>query len=180
MTELLLAALERLPPRARRFVVAAGVLLALGAAMAALTLTTPQDSRRRRPSPRPPVATSSPLTLPRRPRPPVSSGALIQVRQVAESFLAGYLPFAYGRGGALDAMGVTPTLRSQLRRERAQPTPLERRRQPHVVSLRTIATTPTFVIATAVIDDGGVATYRLRFTVNHSAGRWAVSSVEEG
>jgi hypothetical protein len=36
------------------------------------------------------------------------------------------------------------------------------------------------LVATAVIDDGGVATYRLRFTLSRSAGRWPVSSVEEG
>ena len=43
-----------------------------------------------------------------------------------------------------------------------------------------IGTTPTFVVATAVIDDGGVAAYPLRFTLEHGGGRWAVSSVEVG
>ena len=49
-----------------------------------------------------------------------------------------------------------------------------------MVSLQTIATTPTFVVATAAIDDGGVTTYRVRFTLELQAGRWAVSSVGEG
>jgi hypothetical protein len=48
------------------------------------------------------------------------------------------------------------------------------------VSLQAIATTPTFVVARAVIDDGGLATYPLRFTLQHVGGRWAVSSVVEG
>ena len=59
-------------------------------------------------------------------------------------------------------------------------TPVERRRRPRVVSLQTTATTPTFVVATAVIDDGGATTYRLRFTLEGGAGRWVVSGLQEG
>jgi hypothetical protein len=99
---------------------------------------------------------------------------------VAEWFLAGYLPFAYGRGSALAIRAATQALRRQLLSQRAQLTPVERRRRPRVVALQTIGTTPVFVVATAVIDDGGLATYRLRFTLSRATGRWAVSSVEEG
>ena len=160
--------------------VAVGALLALGAVMAALTLIAPHGGHKRgRAAPRP-AGTSLPRTSPRRLPPPVSTAAMLQARRVAERFLAGYLPFAYGRGSALAIRGITPALRRQLLRQRAQLTPVERRRRPRVVSLQTIGTTPTFVVATAVIDDGGVATYRLRFTLELRAGRWAVSSVEEG
>jgi hypothetical protein len=62
----------------------------------------------------------------------------------------------------------------------AELTPVERRRHPRVVSLKTTATTPTFVVATALIDDGGVTSYRLRFTLEGGAGRWLVSGVQEG
>jgi hypothetical protein len=31
-----------------------------------------------------------------------------------------------------------------------------------------------------MIEDGGVSTYRLRFTLQRQAGRWAVSSVQDG
>jgi hypothetical protein len=179
MSDLLLAALERLPQRVRRFVVAIGALLALGAVMAALTLTTPHDGQERRPTPQHP-ATTVPRTSPRRLPPPVSTAAILQARQVAKRFLAGYLPFEYGRGSALAIPGITQALRRKLLSQRAQLTPVERRRRPRVVALQTIGTTPTFVVATAVIDDGGVATYRLRFTLSRSAGRWAVSSFEEG
>ena len=51
MSDLLLAALERLSPRVRRFVVAIGALLALGAVMAALTLTASHGGQERRPAP---------------------------------------------------------------------------------------------------------------------------------
>ena len=180
MSDLLLAALERLPPRARRLVVSVAALLALGAVMAALTLSTPHGANRRRPTPRRPVAASSPHRVPRRLPPPISTAALFEARRVAEQFLAGYLPFAYGRGSAVAIQGITLALRRQLARGRAQLTPVERRRRPRIVSLQTIGTTPAFVVATALIDDGGVATYRLRFTLRGGGGRWAVSGVEAG
>ena len=148
--------------------------------MAALTLTAPRSGHKRRPTPLPPVASRSPQSSPHRPRPPVSTVAMLQARRVAERFLAGYLPFAYGRGSALAVRGITQALRRQLLSQRAQLTPVERRRRPRVVSLQTVGTTPAFVVATAVIDDGGMAAYRLRFTLQRGAGRWAVSSVEEG
>jgi hypothetical protein len=179
MSALLLAALERLPQRVRRFVVAIGALLALGAVMAALTLTASHGGQERRPAPQHPAATV-PRISPRGLPPPVSTAAMLRARRAAERFLAGYLPFAYGRGSALAIRGVTQTLRRQLLRQRAQLTPVERRRRPRVVSVQAVGTTPAFVVATAVIDDRGLATYRLRFTLSRSAGRWAVSSVEEG
>ena len=180
MTDLLLAALERLPPRGRRLVVAVGALLALGAAMVALALTTPRGGNRRPPTPQRPAAAGSPHASPRWLPPPVSTAGLLQARRVAERFLVAYLPFAYGRGGALAVGGVTSALRWQLLREKARLAPVERRRRPRVMSLQTVGTTPAFVVATAVIDDGGVTTYRLRFTLEGAAGRWAVSTVEEG
>ena len=101
-------------------------------------------------------------------------------RRVAERFLAGYLPFAYGRRSAPAVGDVTSALRRQLLRERARLTPVERHRRPRVLSLQLVSTEPTFVVATAVIDDGGVPAYRLLFTLQREAGRWAVGSVEEG
>jgi len=181
MSELLLAALERVSPRVRRLVIAVGVLLALGVVMAALTLSTTHVGYERRPAPQRPTASGSQHISPRRLPPPVSTGQLALARGVGERFLGGYLRFAYGRGSALAVSGMTPALRRRLQlRERARLTPVERRRRPRVVSLQTIGTTPTFVVATAVIDDGGVTTYRLRFTLQPEADRWAVSSVAEG
>ena len=85
MTELLLAGLERLAPRVRRVLVAVGALLALGAVMAALTLTNPHASHKRRaPAQRPPTA-GSPQPSPRRLPHPVSTAATLQARQVLET-----------------------------------------------------------------------------------------------
>jgi hypothetical protein len=180
VTGLLLASLERLPPRSRCLLVAVGALLALGAVMAALTLTAPRSAHKRHPIPLPRVASRSPQSSPHRPRPPVSNVAMLQARRVSARFLAGYVAFAYGRGSALAVRGITQALRRQLLSQRAQLTPVERRRRPRVVAVQTVGTTPVFVVATAVIDDRGLARYRLRFTLQRGAGRWAVSSVEEG
>ena len=71
-------------------------------------------------------------------------------------------------------------LRSQLIRQRARVTPAEHGRRPRVISLATAGSTPGFVVATATIEDGGIAAYRLRFTVQEHTGRWLVSSVQVG
>jgi len=182
---LLISLLERLPPGVRRLTVVVGALLAVGAVMSAQTMTTPggghepggghvrQGATRRR-------ASAGVRHGPRRLPPPVSVAQLLSARAVAERFLASYLRFAYGRGSAPAVSGVTPVLSRQLAGQRAQPTPVERRRRPRVVSLQTLGTTPTFVVATAVIEDGGVTVYQLRFTPQHGPGGWAVSGVEEG
>jgi hypothetical protein len=180
MSELLLAVLQRLPSRVRRLVVAGGALLALAAVMAALTMTSPHGRRRRQSVRQTPVSPPVQLTSPNRLAPPVSAIAIVRARRMAERFLAGYLPFAYGRRDASAISGITPALRQQLLETRAELTPVEPRRRPRVVSLQTTATTPTFVVATAVIDDGGVTTYRLRFTLEGGTGRWLVSGVQEG
>jgi hypothetical protein len=88
-----------------------------------------------------------------------------------------YLRFAYGRASAAAVKAVTPELHSQLVRERAQMTPAERQRHPRVVSLRVVGIMPGFAAATAAVEDGGIATYPLRFTLQEGAGRWSVSSV---
>ena len=117
--------------------------------------------------------------MPRR-RPPVSGSDLHLARRVAGRFLRSYLKFAYGRGSAGSVKGVTLGLRSQLISQRAQSTPAERGRHPRVVSLATVATTPGFVVATATIEDGGIAAYRLRFAFRKEGGRWLVGDVQEG
>ena len=99
---------------------------------------------------------------------------------LARRFLLSYLKFAYGRARATAVEAVAPGLRSQLMRDRAQVTPAERARHPRVVSLGTVGTTPGFVVATATIEDGGIAAYRLRFALREEGGRWLVSDVQEG
>jgi hypothetical protein len=182
MTAWLISALKRLPPRARRFVVAVVALLLIGAAITALTIApSPRTGARLdRPAPRGPARQTTMRPSPQRLGSPLPAAELRRAHDAAERFLGTFLPFAYGRALALEVRVVTPALRRQLTRERAQITPVERRRQPRVVSLRVVGMTPGFVLATAMIDDGGIAAYPVRFTLQESGGRWAVSSVQEG
>jgi hypothetical protein len=182
MTAWLIAALERLPPRVRRIVVAVAALVLIVAAITALTIVPSPGTRARssRPAPRAPARQTARHPSPQRLAPPVPGPELRRARDAAERFLGSYLSFAYGRARAPSVTPVTPALRNQLTREHAQITPVERRRHTRVVSLRVVGMTPGFVLATAMVDDGGIAAYPLRFTLQRSAGRWSVSSVLEG
>jgi hypothetical protein len=73
---------------------------------------------------------------------------------------------------------VTPALGRQLRRERVQVTPVEGRRRPRVVTLTALGRASRIVVATALIDDGGVANYSLRLTVRRTNRAWLVSGVD--
>jgi hypothetical protein len=183
MAAWLIAAIERLPPLVRRVGVAATAVLLLGGAITSLTLEASTGGATHTLAPtvvQAPARRAPALPLPPRVRPPVSRADLRLADRLARRFLVSYLQFAYGRGIAGSVKGVTPGLRSQLLTQRAQSTPAERGRHPRVVSLATVGTTPGFVVATATIEDGGIAAYRLRFTLQEHADRWLVSSVQEG
>ena len=182
MAAWLIATLERLPHRARRVVVAATTVLLLAGAVTSLMLEAGRgrEGGRSAVTVRAPARRPAPEPMPPRVRPPVSGSDLRLASGVAGRFLVLYLTFANGRAGAISVEAVTPGLRSQLVRDRARVTPAERSRHPLVVSLTRLGTTPGFVVATAVIEDGGVAAFRLRLTLQEQAGRWLVSSVQEG
>jgi hypothetical protein len=181
MAAWLIAAIERLPRRARGVVVAATALLLLAGAIASLTLQAGGGREAGRSvTVRAPARRPAAQAIPPRVRPPVSGSGLRLASRVAGRFVRSYLRFAYGRAGATSVDAVTPVLRSQLMRDRAQVTPAERARHPRVVSLRVLGTNPGFVFATASVEDGGIAAYRLRFALREEAGRWLVSDVQEG
>lgn len=170
-------------------VVAASAVLLLAGAIASLTLeASPGGGARRRmpipprPSRRAPARPSPPVSTPVSPAvsQPVSATDLRAARVVAARFLVSYLQVGYGTARATSVEAATPGLRSQLMRDRAQVTPAERARHPRVASLQVIATSPGFVLATASVEDGGIAAYRLRFALREEGGRWLVSDVQEG
>lgn len=179
----LLAALERLPPHWRRVAVGAPALLLLAAAITALLLEAPPVDRPRRQRLAPPPTVRRPAsTRPdrRTAHPPVSATELRRASAVAGRFVVSYLRFAYGRATAQLVVDVAPSLQSQLVRGRTAATPIERQRKPRLLSLHTVGTMPGFVVATATVEDGGIAAYRLRFSLQERSGRWLVSAVEEG
>ncbi len=180
MTAWLLSALERLPPWARRVVVVVVALLLIGAAITALIAPPPGTGVRRAPVPRGQAQQTTPHPSRQRVAPPVPAAQLRRAHDAAERFLRTFLPFAYGRARAPAVASVTRALRSQLAREGAQITPVERHRHPSVVSLSVLGVTPGFALATAIVADGGIAAYSLRFTLQQGAGRWAVSGVQDG
>jgi hypothetical protein len=182
MAAWLIAALERLPPRARRVVVAAPAVLLLAGAITSLTLQAGRgrEADRSAVTVRAPVRRPAAQPMPPRVRPPISGSNLRLASHVARRFLRSYLQFAYGRGRATSVEAVTPGLRSQLVRDRAEVTPAEHARHPRVVSLRVLGTNPGFVLATASVEDGGIAAYRLRFALREAGGRWLVGDVQEG
>ena len=137
MAAWLIAAIERLPPRARRVVVAATALLLLAGAITSLTLQAGRgrEAGRSAVTVRAPARRPAAQPMPPRLRPPVSGSNLRLASRVARRFLLSYLKFAYGRARAASVEAVTPGLRSQLMRDRAQVTPAERARHPRVVSL---------------------------------------------
>jgi hypothetical protein len=73
---------------------------------------------------------------------------------------------------------VTPALRRQLTRERAQLTPVERRRRPRLISLLAAGDEQRVVLATAMVEDGGITTYAVRITVREGPGGWLVTGVD--
>jgi hypothetical protein len=76
--------------------------------------------------------------------------------------------------------GVTPDLRRQLIRVRGLVTPVERHRDPSVVSLTAVGQAPAAVLASALVADGGVTAYSVRMTLRADRDGWLVSGVDGG
>jgi hypothetical protein len=163
---------RRLSPRARAIAL---VVLLFGAAVLALAPTRRAGHRAQRPSTR--ATTNGTTRRARQYESPVSAAQVARARHAARTFLAGYLPFAYGRASAGALRALTPQLRRQLKRERVQVTPLERRRRPRVITLTALGQASGVVIATALVGDGGVANYAVRLTLRRTSRGWLVSRV---
>ena len=111
-------------------------------------------------------------------RAPISPGELATARDTAAGFLAEYLPFLYGRGSARSINAVTPEQRVQLSRVPGLVTPVERQRDPRVVSLTAVGQAPAAVLATSLVADGGVTAYALRMMLRAGQDGWLVSGVD--
>jgi hypothetical protein len=168
------AQLKRLSPRARVVVIVATGVVALNVVASALTPASHEHHRSPAGTAPSRVASTGGTQHPS----PVSPADLAGARETAERFLAGYLRFAYGRASARSVRALTPSVRRQLIREHAQLTPVERRRHPRVVSLEAAGQATGVVLATALVEDGGITTYPLRLTVQRVAGAWVVSGVD--
>jgi hypothetical protein len=74
---------------------------------------------------------------------------------------------------------VGPSLRLKLR-QLVQVAPAERGRHPRVISVEASGQKRGVVLATAVIDDGGIASYAVRVTLRETRSGWLVSAVDGG
>jgi hypothetical protein len=163
---------------ARRLIVAAFAVVTLSVVASALA-PAPRPGRGTGPAPTEPTGSVHAPSRPQHP-PPISAGAVKGARDAAARFLAGYLRFIYGRGSARAVDAMAPALRLQLTRTRAEVTPVERRRHPRVSSLTAVGQAPGIVLATALVADGGVATYALWITLREDRSGWLVSAVGGG
>ena len=93
--------------------------------------------------------------------------------------MGSYLRFAYGQAAGSSVRAVGPSLRLQLR-HRVQVAPAERDRHPQVISLEASGQKRGVVLATAVIDDGGIVSYAVRVTLRETRSGWLVSAVDGG
>ena len=93
--------------------------------------------------------------------------------------MRGYLRFAYGEAPASSVRAVGLSLRRQLT-QRVLLAPAEQGRHPRVISLEASGQERGVVLATAIIDDGGIASYAVHVTVRETRSRWLVSTIDGG
>jgi hypothetical protein len=163
---------------ARRLTLGAFAVVTMSVVASALA-PAPRPGHVRGLAPKEPARSGRAAPGPRRPA-PVAAAELGRARNAAARFLAGYLSFIYGRGSARSVGAIAPALRLQLIRARAQVTPVERRRRPRVVAVTAAGRAPGVVLATALVADGGVATYALRITLRRDRSGWLASAVDGG
>ena len=122
------------------------------------------------------TATTGPGSVPRRDA-PVDARQLAAARTAAATFLAGYLPYLYGRARPRTISNVSAGLRAKLASQPPRVTPAQRSRHPRLIALSAIGRQPGQVLATATITDGGAAPYSIRLIIGRTHGRWLVTAI---
>ena len=75
---------------------------------------------------------------------------------------------------------MAPALRWWLRRQHAVAVPVERRRHPRLIALLVTGPNGGIVLATGLVDDGGIANYAVRVTLRKTLSGWLATSVDGG
>lgn len=100
-----------------------------------------------------------------------------EASKAARRFLAGYLPYSYGRRPARAIRSVSPALRGELERQTPRvPPALAAKARPRLEGLTLSGIAGRRVILLARIDDGQ-SRYAALLTVQRQGQRWAVSQV---
>jgi hypothetical protein len=108
----------------------------------------------------------------------VSHRELGAIKRTARVFLAGYLPFSYGRGSADALRAASARLRARLAAERPRVPARERRRHARVVLLQLDGAGRTWAGVMALVDDG-VRRYSVALTLARFGRAWQVTRVGE-
>jgi hypothetical protein len=97
-------------------------------------------------------------------------------KRAARRFLAGYLPYSYGRRGARRIANVDARLRRRLLRERPRVPAAERRHRPRLVLLQAHGVAPRAGELVALVSDGA-RRYTVPLELARSRAGWRVTDV---
>jgi hypothetical protein len=161
--------------RERRAAVA--VVAVLLVASAVLLAATRPAGRTRQLAPRKPVASVNGAS--RSPMPAASAaGVAPAVARTARGFLAGYLTYLYGHAPVSAVSGATPRLSRSLRAHPPIVSPGVRARRVRVLSLHAAPAPAGLIGVSALVNDGELASYRIRLILARARGRLLVTTVE--
>jgi hypothetical protein len=108
----------------------------------------------------------------------VSHHELGEIKHTARAFLAGYLPFSYGRGSERRIRAASARLRARLAAERPRVPARERRRRARVVLLQLDGAGRTWAGVMALVDDRA-RRYSVALTLARVGRVWQVTRVGE-
>jgi hypothetical protein len=174
--------------RPRLFAIAVVVIVAAAGVLALVHAPAPAPHRARTviatPTTQALAPTSTPSLTPsaagEEARPQASSAGsradVAAAKRAARRFLAGYLPYSYGRGRADGIAAATGGLRRGLAHDRPRVPSRERRLRPRLVLLQSDAVTRRRARLLALVGDG-VRRYTLRLELARTRGGWSVSDV---
>jgi hypothetical protein len=176
--------------RPRLFALAVVLLLAGAAALALVERPTPRPAAA--PGPAPDPAPAARLAGPSPPAPaeeeaPSEEGkppaamdvprrVVTAVERAGRRFLAGYLPYCYGRRGARRISAISDRLRARLQRERPRVPPEVRNRRPQLVLLHVDGVARRIGTLVALVSDGAHS-YSVRLELERAPAGWRVTDV---
>jgi hypothetical protein len=173
--------------RPRLFAAAVAVIAGAAAILALLDDAGPSAAPARPAAEAPtpaPAAVALPADPTPEPAPPAEEGdvpaaqrasraEVAAARRAARRFLAGYLPYTYGRGPVRRIGAVAPALRARLARERPRVPASERRRRPRVELLQSDGVSARRGAVTATVRDGR-RRYPVRLELARTPAGWVV------
>ena len=158
-----------------------GVVVVLGAAGAGIAIAAVLSARdggsRTAARPYPTVPATG---TPHEPHPAPAPGRSAEERaamQAARRFLAGYLPYSYGRGPAGRIEAAAAPLATMLRRQPPRVPAADRQLRPRLVSLDVASSNGDLGFDLAAVVDDGRRRYSMILAVRPAGDRWLVTAL---